>query len=113
MATVHQQVIQRARQLVLSQVGHVIPTNLFSEPLASKMVEAYDNWLISQSEVEELVRGKRFISDEVLLSLAEEMTVATLYSKDGWVESVEAHIVLHAYDCADLHERMRAVAGSH
>ena len=112
MPSISEQVINRTRSIVMGQLGRIFPANMFPDQLRQKMVGVYDAGLIPPTEVEQLMQGKRIISDAVLLSLAEEITLEILFHEDAWMERVADHIVLHAFDCDNLYHRMVELAST-
>lgn len=103
--TIVSEVIQRARHLVLSNVGVTFPPDT-AEGESDDMCD----WASSNFTEEDaltFLSGKLVIDDDHLLELACRVGVRKLFTSEGWLDHVINHILEHSSDCLLLWDHIK------
>ena len=103
---IEQQVIARAKRLVINQSRYIFPAKAYSNEDCEVMCVVADN--VTDLQTLGYLTDKSILSDEKLIALSERIGLEDLYHCDHWVDAVADYIVDNKADCEDLWNYLRS-----
>lgn len=101
---VEQQVIAKAKSLVINQARYIYPTSYVTSMLSDAMYVAAED--MTDLQTYGYLTDKDILSDEKLLALVEKMGVEDLYDTDHCIDYIADYIVNNRADCMDLWDHL-------
>lgn len=103
---IEQQVIARARTLIIYQARYIWPVDYANNQQSEDMCVVADT--MTDLQTYGMLAGTNILSEKKLIALAEKIGLKDLYHDDHWVDDVADYIVENKNDCLDLWGYLRS-----